>query len=49
MSYGSKYEFTHDANTDEGSSGSPIFLKNSSKVIGINKIGNTSQNFGFFI
>ena len=42
-------EFTHLAFTEQGSSGSPIFLKNSSKVIGINKIGNTSQNYGFFI
>ena len=48
-SFKNNYEFTHLAFTEQGSSGSPIFLKNSSKVIGINKIGNTSQNFGFFI
>ena len=42
-------EFTHLAFIEQGSSGSPIFLKNSYKVIGINKIGNTSQNYGFFI
>ena len=27
-----KYEFTHLANTEKGSSGSPIFLENSIKV-----------------
>ena len=48
-SFKNNYEFTHLAFTEQDSSGSPIFLKNSSKVIGINKIGNTSQNFGFFI
>ena len=32
-----KYEFVHDASTDERSSGSPIFLKGSTKVVGIHK------------
>ena len=31
------YEFVHGASTDEGSSGSPIFLKGSTKVVGIHK------------
>ena len=43
------FEFTHLAFTEKGSSGSPIFLKHNSKVIGINKIGNTSQNYGFLL
>ena len=42
-------EFTHLASTEKGSSGSPIFLKHSSKVIGINKTGSNTQNYGFFI
>ena len=42
------YEFAHLASTEQGSSGSPIFLKHSSKVIGIHKRG-TSQNYGDFI
>ena len=32
-----KYEFTHLVNKEKGSSGSPIFLENSIKVIGIHK------------
>ena len=32
-----KYEFAHGASTLEGSSGSPIFLKGTTKVIGIHK------------
>ena len=43
------YEFAHLASTEQGSSGSPIFLKHSSKVIGIHKMGGTSQNYGDFI
>ena len=35
-----KYEFTHLANTEQGASGSPIFLENSINVIGIHKEGN---------
>ena len=46
-----KYEFAHGASTLEGSSGSPIFLKNNIKVIGIHHGGqkDNSQNYGFFI
>ena len=36
------FEFAHSASTLQGSSGSPIFLKNTSKVIGIHKMGGTS-------
>ena len=44
------YELCHLANTKEGSSGSPIFLKNSNKVIGIHKAGiENRENFGDFI
>ena len=44
-------EFTHLANTEKGSSGSPIFLENSNKVIGIHKEGNKdkTENYGDFI
>ena len=47
----SKYEITHVANTKDGSSGSPIFLKNSNKVIGIHKEGAPfiKENYGDFI
>ena len=46
-----KYEFSHLANTKQGSSGSPIFLKNSNKVIGIHKSGAPyiKINYGDFI
>ena len=45
-----KYEFSHLANTIKGSSGSPIILKNSNKVIGIHKGGSLyEENFGVFI
>ena len=46
-----KYEFTHLVNTLNGSSGSPVFLENSRKVIGIHKSGHKSrkENFGDFI
>ena len=46
-----KYEFTHLASTLRGSSGSPIFLENSIRVIGIHKEGNTVklENYGDFI
>ena len=48
-----KYEFSHDASTDEGSSGSPIFLKGTTKVLGIHKGFISSQqkkeNNGDFI
>ena len=44
-------EFTHDAPTITGSSGSPIFLENSPKVIGIYKSVNLSKtgNNGDFV
>ena len=46
-----KYEFTHLASTLRGSSGSPIFLENSIRVIGIHKAGSTVklENYGDFI
>ena len=45
------YEFTHLASTLEGSSGSPIFLKNQRKIIGIHKCCSTEEeeNYGDFI
>ena len=52
-SYEPKYKFVHNANTDEGSSGSPIFLRGTTKVLGIHKSGiktnNIKENFGDFI
>ena len=47
----SKYEISHTANTKKGSSGSPIFLKNSNKVIGIHKEAapTIKINYGDFI
>ena len=46
-----KYEVIHLANTEKGSSGSPIFLENSIKVIGIHKEGDKdkTENYGYFI
>ena len=46
-----KYQFTHTASTLKGSSGSPIVLKDTEKVIGIHKAGKTSkeENYGDFI
>ena len=45
------YELTHNASTDLGSSGSPIFLENTTEVIGIHKQGNIekSENYGNFL
>ena len=45
------YEFIHLANTIPGSSGSPIFLQNCSKVFGIHKAGieDKKENCGDFI
>ena len=42
------YELIHNASTDIGSSGSPIFLKNTTEVIGIHKQGNIGkfENYG---
>ena len=44
-------EIAHLASTNNGSSGSPIFLKNTIKVIGIHKQGDTAliENYGDFI
>ena len=46
-----KYQITHTANTKPGSSGSPIFLVNTFKVVGIHQGGNTikSENYGYCI
>ena len=46
-----KYEFTHLAGTEHGSSGSPIFLEQTTKVIGIHKAANNDEkeNYGDFI
>ena len=45
------YEITHDVATQPGSSGSPIFLENSTRVIGIHKEGAplVKLNYGDFI
>ena len=46
-----KYEFAHDANIDNGLSGSPIFLEGTTKVVGIHKgrIESKEENYGDFI
>ena len=46
-----KYEFTNLANTEECSSGSPIFFENGISVIGIHKEENIhkNENYGNFI
>ena len=46
-----KYEIIYDASTKPGSSGSPILLKNTTKVIGIHKKGNDKKkrNYGTLI
>ena len=48
-----KYEFVYNASTDDGSSGSPIFIKGTTKVIGIHKGGSGNEeikiNYGDFI
>ena len=46
-----KYEFTHLASTKSGSSGSPVFLKDTYQVIGIHKSGkiDNSENYNDFI
>ena len=45
------YEFSHLASTKPGSSGSPIFIEETIKVIGIHKQGkkDNSENYGNFI
>ena len=44
-------EITHNSTTKTGSSGSPIFLENSTKVIAIHKQGNINgkENYGNFL
>ena len=44
-----KYELYYKASTELGSSGSPIFLKNSEEVIGIHKQGGKYRNVGNFL
>ena len=46
-----KYQITHLANTDQGSSGSPIFLEKNVRVIGIHKGSNVekTENYGDII
>ena len=46
-----RYEFTHKASTKPGSSGSPVFLEQTTKVIGIHKQESTikEENYGDFI
>ena len=45
------FDFSYDASTEPGSSGSPIILKNTTKVIGIHKKGNKKNktNYGTLI
>ena len=49
--YKRKFQFSHSASTEKGSSGSPVFLKDSYEVIGIHKSGvsDNSENYGNFI
>ena len=46
-----QYEVAHDSGTDKGSSGSPIFLKDTTRVVGIHKSGSEDkkENYGDFI
>ena len=46
-----KFQFAHTASTEKGSSGSPVFLKDTIEVIGIHKSGveDNSENYGNFI
>ena len=46
-----KYEMTYDVHTEIGASGSPIFLENTTRVIGIHKEGDkiNKKNYGDFI
>ena len=48
---GNKYEFTHNIYTEYGSSGSPIILFNTLKVIGMHRGGDKNKkiNYGTFI
>jgi len=47
--YETRNHFVYFADTEEGLSGSPIFLKNSIQVIGIHKEGISNENYGEFI
>lgn len=38
-----KYEFTHNSCNEYGSSGCPIFLEDSNKVLGMHKCGDSSN------
>ena len=57
MTHVKRYEFVHDASTKKGSSGSPIFLEGTERVIGIHKFGVEietgnrikTENYGDFI
>ena len=53
MSHDTEYEFSHNSSTEIGSSGSPIFLKGTTKVIGIHKgfggLDNALENYGDFL
>ena len=46
-----KFEFTDLDSIQNGSSGSPVFLKDNTKVIGIHKSSKKdySENYGYFI
>ena len=44
-----KYKIIHNVNTKKDSSGSPIFLKNTNKVIGINKQRKKNEKYGILI
>ena len=48
-SINNNFDFAHTASMFHGSSGNPIFLKNTSKVIGIHKKEGASQSYGDFI
>ena len=43
------YEFIHNASTQPGSSGSPVFLNGSMYVIGIHKQGSQNGNYAHFL
>ena len=53
LTHYTEYEFAHNSSTEKGSSGSPIFLKGTTKVIGIHKwSGGPSsalENYGDFL
>lgn len=47
--YSTTFQFGHSASTNDGSSGSPIFLLDSMYVIGIHKQGSKSEKYANFI